>query len=217
MTELPIHKAKRMLKATLTITLIFVSIFAIALILGEDQERKAWVSAPLTLQLYETEETCQDEAGSILNCGRCGSCSNLNDIGIYYQTRETLTTTMTHCGIGDLLFRQNALDCLQDNVGLTNDCAQCWVTNYKCTAKRCFNTCFKHRFLPMLPSLNSWDSGPLDPCFACDERLCGPEFLSCAGANRRRVGVVSDIERDINMICKKVDWEWILSANDLPY
>lgn len=54
----------------------------------------------------------------------------------------------------------------------------------------------------------------LDPCHACDERFCGHAFVECAGANRRRVGVVSDIERDLDVeVCTKVDWEWILQED----
>ena len=67
-------------------------------------------------------------------------------------------------------------------------------------------------FFPFLPSLNSWNSEPLDPCIACDEKLCGPAFLECAGANRRRAGVISDIERDLqNEVCQKVNLDWILT------
>ena len=34
----------------------------------------------------------------------------------------------------------------------------------------------------------------------CDEKLCGPNFLQCAGANRS-VGIVSDIRRDEKEQC----------------
>jgi hypothetical protein len=37
-------------------------------------------------------------------------------------------------------------------------------------------------------------------------------FVACAGANRRRVGVVSDINRDADReICDKVKWDWVLN------
>ncbi len=47
--------------------------------------------------------------------------------------------------------------------------------------------------------------GELSDCLRCDEKLCGPAFISCAGANRRRAGVVSDIERNGTHVCKEVD------------
>jgi len=34
-----------------------------------------------------------------------------------------------------------------------------------------------------------------------DEKLCGPVFLKCAGANRRTLGVETDIEREEEQIC----------------
>jgi hypothetical protein len=44
--------------------------------------------------------------------------------------------------------------------------------------------------------------GPLNPCLACDERKCGPAFKRCAGATRRRAGIVSDIQRSQGEVCK---------------
>ena len=42
-----------------------------------------------------------------------------------------------------------------------------------------------------------------------DEKLCGPRFLECAGANRRRIGVHSDIVREGTEVCAKVNTEWM--------
>jgi hypothetical protein len=195
----------------LFVILIFIFV-SVALILGEEQERKVWAETPSTLHLYSTETVCQDEStGNVLNCGQCGSCSNIHDIRIYDETRSTQTETMTDCAFGDLLFDDDAFDCLKERVGMTDGCAKCWVLNYHCNKDNCLRTCVKHRFFPFLPSLNSWEgSGPLDPCIACDEKLCGPLFVGCAGANRRRAGVVSDLDRDMDReMCGKVDLDWI--------
>ena len=43
----------------------------------------------------------------------------------------------------------------------------------------------------------------LNECLECDEKLCGPNFLHCAGANRRRLGIVSDIARDDDEQCSR--------------
>ena len=52
------------------------------------------------------------------------------------------------------------------------------------------------------------DHPHLSPCLACDEHFCGPEFLTCAGANRRRVGIVSDLQRHEEVeLCDKTDWD----------
>ena len=38
--------------------------------------------------------------------------------------------------------------------------------------------------------------------------------MACAGANRRRVGVVSDIQRNFKLeICSSVDWDWVQPSN----
>jgi hypothetical protein len=207
----PRSRLTRMLAPFLLLALLLFIIASIALILGEEQERKVWAEAPSTLHLYTTEETCKDPSGHVLNCGHCGPCSNIHDIKIYHDTRTTLTGVMTDCTRGDFMFHQDAYTCLKEQAGMTDGCTECWVLNYKCSIQNCIRTCIKHRYFPFLPSLNPWDSGLLDPCFACDEKLCGPAFVDCAGANRRRVGVESDIERDMHLeMCNKVDWDWIL-------
>jgi hypothetical protein len=49
----------------------------------------------------------------------------------------------------------------------------------------------------------------LNRCTYCDEKRCGPEFVTCAGANRRRSGILSDIERDqSNEVCSVVENNW---------
>ena len=203
--------------------LIFLLLFAsimvsVALILGEEKERKVWAETPSTLPLYTSEEVCLDDStGNVLNCGHCGACSNLHDIRLYHEQRLTLTGTMEECARGDLLFGNDVYVCLKEKAGMTDGCTKCWVLNYECNIQHCVRTCVKQRFFKFLPSLGDWNSDPADPCFACDEKLCGPVFVECAGANRRRVGVVSDIQRNTDKeICGKVDWDWILSDGREP-
>ena len=51
---------------------------------------------------------------------------------------------------------------------------------------------------------------PLSRVSSSDERLCGPGFLECAGANRRQSGIVSDIGRDgEHEQCHSVDIDWV--------
>lgn len=204
---------RRLILPVVSLAFFLAVAVSIALIVGEEQERQAWVSASSTLDLYTTEDVCVDQASNnVLNCGHCGPCSNRHDLSIYHETRATLTQTMTDCARNDLLFGKSAYECLKDAAGMTDGCTKCWVLNYHCNIQNCVKTCVKQRFFPFLPSYQDWESHPLDPCIACDERLCGPVFVGCAGANRRRVGVVSDIERDHQReICDKVDWEWALS------
>ena len=44
-------------------------------------------------------------------------------------------------------------------------------------------------------------TGELSSCLKCDEALCGPAFMSCAGANRRRTCITSDIARVSAEVC----------------
>jgi hypothetical protein len=187
------------------------------LIYGEEQERQQWQTTPSTISLYTTKDVCIDNTtNKILNCGHCGECSNIQDIQIYHHTAATLTNIMTNCAKKDLFFNQDAFTCLRQNSGLSVDCAKCWIKNYECNVQNCARTCIKQRLFPFLPSWQEWNNPQnLDPCITCDEKLCGPIFLECAGANRRRVGVVSDIQRDHQKeICNKVDWDWILQQKE---
>ena len=65
---------------------------------------------------------------------------------------------------------------------------------------------------------NDWEL--LDPCLECDERMCGSPFIEFARTNQRRVrrvGVVSNIQRNIKLeVCAKVDWENILESAQAP-
>jgi hypothetical protein len=86
---------------------------------------------------------------------------------------------------------KSTFDCFQ-TTGLSNGCNQCWIDNMKCTISSCLATCLWHNMFKNLPwSVNA----TLNPCIQCDEELCGPAFVKCAGANRRRAGIVSDISR----------------------
>jgi hypothetical protein len=38
-----------------------------------------------------------------------------------------------------------------------------------------------------------------DICFRCNEHHCADEFLVCAGLNRRRAGIKTDIDRAENI------------------
>ena len=130
----------------------------------------------------------------ILHCGECGRCSNHNDIQVMKNTHKTLTKTVTGCAIQGLLLGDKAAEkCLEKKVGFTPACSSCWSDNIRCTRKKCRFTCIKS-LISKEP--NNHDGMDLNPCLECDERLCGPTFIECAGANRRRLGIESDIKRN---------------------
>ena len=78
----------------------------------------------------------------------------------------------------------------------------CWVENVMCDLRNCVFTCLLYR-MGFGGGKNSGDE--LSHCLECDEKRCGPAFIRCAGANRRRSGIYSDIERNCSHVCKVID------------
>lgn len=79
----------------------------------------------------------------------------------------------------------------------------CWVENVMCDLRNCVFTCLLYRMGFSGGGKNSGDE--LSHCLECDEKRCGPAFIRCAGANRRRSGIYSDIERNCSHVCKVID------------
>jgi len=145
-------------------------------------------------QAYPNQiSACQNNTHP-LHGGHCGACSNAQDIEVYRKTRNTMSILAYDC-MKDYLFlgtEEAALKCFQTS-GLSNDCNQCWIDNMKCSASSCLMKCVWHNLINNF----AWtdQNAKLNPCIQCDEELCGPAFVTCAGANRRRAGIVSDIFR----------------------
>lgn len=176
-------------------------------------------------KLYSTTFNAENEAreamgesGVIGHCGDCGACSNPHDITIYDDTKNSLTGDATKCAVKGMIGgRRLARRCLDERVGLSPKCNNCWVENIICDLKLCVFSCtwhmIKQRFSGGATKANK---GGLNPCTYCDEKRCGPEFIRCAGANRRRTGILSDIDRDVDAeVCTAVDQKWWETRNDL--
>lgn len=132
-------------------------------------------------------------AHEITHCGDCGECSTPSDIGVMNATKDTLTKTATDCSLKAFSGGAAAVDaCFQERVGFTPGCTQCWVDNVMCDQKLCVYTCIWTVLIKREPNNRA---GKLNDCLLCDERMCGPAFVECAGANRRRLGIATDIER----------------------
>mmetsp|Transcript_480 Transcript_480/g.883 ORF Transcript_480/g.883 Transcript_480/m.883 type:complete len:244 (-) Transcript_480:56-787(-) len=206
--------------------LLFVTLILVLLI-GSEVEKANVRAASSTLYFYETPAVCGVDSTNkavvthvnaseasrmgdlVAHCGDCGFCSNYNDINIYNETKETLTKTSTNCATKAFLGGSDAVfDCFKEDVGFTDGCNDCWTENVMCDMKKCVFTCLK---MILTGQRNNGGDGELNDCLLCDEKLCGPAFIECAGANRRRSGIVSDIGRDdLNEICTSVDegWRW---------
>jgi len=201
-----------------------VILFTTVLLIGSAVEMKNVHNAPSTLYFYQTPKVCgvdmsansvvtyantseSAKAGSpVAHCGECGHCSNYNDINIYNVTKNTLTKTSTKCATKAFLGGASAVEeCFDKDVGFTSDCNKCWTDNVMCDMKSCVFTCLKM----ILTGQRNNPNGELNDCLLCDEKLCGPAFISCSGANRRRSGIISDIGRDDEAeVCKDVDLGW---------
>jgi len=144
-------------------------------------------------QSYPTQqEACINDTYP-LHGGSCGACSNNQDIDVYRKTSQTMSILAYQCTVKYLHDSEEAAFKCFLAAGLTNGCSRCWIDNFKCTASSCLLKCIWHNLINNIP----WNptNTTLNPCIQCDEELCGPAFVQCAGANRRRAGIVSDISR----------------------
>lgn len=158
------------------------------------------------IPLFKSFSSATEANETIVHCGSCGLCSNAHDMEIYAATRETLTNDATACAYRMFLGQSKVEACLEKKVGFTNDCNDCWVSNVACTFSHCKFTCLKTK---LFGSKHNDRDDDLNDCLQCDEVMCGPEFLQCSGANRRRMGIVSDIGRDANQEqCQDVTINW---------
>ena len=166
------------------------------------------------------EETGGGDNGGvdIVHCGQCGKCSTTNDMTILAQTTETLTDTARGCSVRAFLgsifllrgigtYRSISQRCMEDKVGFTPPCLDCWLDNMVCGVQKCVFTCLKSQYIDWDPKNHA--DGKINRCYECDEKLCGPAFLQCSGTNRRRQGIRSDLSRDDDKeLCQAVDVDW---------
>jgi hypothetical protein len=170
------------------------------------QKDKHWQDV---FQTYDSAAQAKQTGVSVAHCGDCGHCSNIQDITIIEQTKNSLTKTVTECAKLAIPFqRVRAEACMDKTVGFTEPCRNCWVDNIFCTLARCGFTCAKSVFLYRQQRDHNGNK-TLNECLECDEKMCGPTFIQCAGANRRRSGIISDIRRsDSEEVCQTVDEDW---------
>ncbi|GKY97297.1 hypothetical protein MPSEU_000688100 [Mayamaea pseudoterrestris] len=146
----------------------------------------------------------------IAHCGSCGACSTPHDVAIYDATRNTLFEESILCAKRGLVGGHRAAShCMMQHVGMTHDCNDCWVENILCDLRLCIFSCFFHAIFSKGVHDDASSSQTLNRCTQCDESRCGPAFLECAGANRRRTAIQSDIERNIKVeVCRDVQPNW---------
>lgn len=146
----------------------------------------------------------------VAHCGDCGQCSNPHDIKIYDDTKNTLFKHSLQCGKQGVFggYGGAAKQCMNERVGMTDGCTDCWVENMLCDARNCIFSCTFHLLFGGGSIHKGSKTERLNRCTKCDELRCGPQFVTCAGANRRRTGIVSDISRDGKEVCPSVAHGW---------
>ncbi|KAG2494524.1 hypothetical protein HYH03_007291 [Edaphochlamys debaryana] len=149
---------------------------------------------------YASADEAKAAGTQVLNCGPCGECSNQQDLDLYLRTRTNLTVLVRACGMRLIAKRRDK--CLEA-LGFTPGCQRCYAENIQCDKKHCLWPCLVYTVRSWIwPAHGQQESLHSNPCLACDEANCGPAFLECAGANRRRSGIISDISRDDKEVCK---------------
>ena len=145
---------------------------------------------------YPSQGAAEGAGRSVLHASACGACSNPADVDVLRRTRETLTLDARACGLRYFLIGRRAAERCLEPVGFTPACAACWIDDMACAITHCTTICLWSRLIGEPNNVN----GRLNDCLQCDETQCGPEFGRCAGANRRRSGIVSDIGRPAEQI-----------------
>lgn len=223
---------------TLVFVLALASVIVCTILIGARIEKRHFHNAPSTLTFYSTPDVCAmknilsdnpdfstfpkaQEAHldgyKVAHCGSCGHCSNLHDIDIQAKTTNTLTTDSTKCAFRIFTGGPKAVHkCMEEMVGFTKPCEDCWVDDIECNVRHCKFTCLKSKYLFRDMRDNNEEDGALNDCLECDEKMCGPKFVKCSGSNRRRLGIISDISRDNeHERCHSVDVDWEVAANIL--
>ncbi|KAG5458411.1 MAG: hypothetical protein BJ554DRAFT_1366 [Olpidium bornovanus] len=148
---------------------------------------------------YPSVSAARAANDSIMHCGPCGRCSNPIDASVYRRQSKSLTQTTKRCAILLTVFGRAAGSyCVRQRTDFSPSCVDCWLDDMVCARKYCLLTCLTARPVErQTPGENL--------CIKCDEVICGPDFKKCSGANRRRLGVKSDIDRNSQEFCNVVD------------
>ena len=148
-----------------------------------------------TLFVKNESDSATAASSIIMHCGACGHCSNPHDIKIYADTKDTLFDCTLACGKHAIFGPRAVSRCMSERFGFTSGCNDCWVENIMCDFRLCIFSCaFEAIFESGLQTKGKVHT--LNKCTNCDEIRCGPQFIKCAGANRRRCSILTDLKRN---------------------
>jgi hypothetical protein len=107
--------------------------------------------------------------------------------------------------------KEDVQRCNEELIGFTQDCSTCWTNDQLCAKKNCV---FIYLQSLLVNQVGNFNVDPDDiTASTCDEALCGPEFVPCSGATRRKMNIVSDIPRPENQQCLVANEDWGLIFN----
>ena len=121
----------------------------------------------------------------------CFSCLSSD----HYSTKESFFGTL-----------EDTQYCNENRIGFTEECSTCWTVDQMCAKKKCLFIFLQSVFTNQV---NNFNVGPNDITSAtCDEALCGPDFVPCSGATRRRMNIISGIPRPAIQQCNVAKEDW---------
>lgn len=141
------------------------------------------------LKNFDTEAAAKSANFSITHKGHCGSCSTLQDLGVYI--RQNLTDSTRRCGMEGIVSTEWQQECLR-KIGFSEQCITIWAYNILNTRSKCFWVCMWSNVTK--EPFNKPD-GSLNDCLQCDEDKSGPNFKYFSGRTRRNSGIPSAIKR----------------------
>lgn len=159
------------------------------------------------IMTFESPTAVRDANYTLIHCGSCGACSNWNDLSLQWTTWTNLAKKSKKCAQKSLFgSRDDVQQCNEEYIGFTPPCAECWTVDELCASKNCF---WIYLQSVIIDAVSDFRVGFDDITSAtCDEALCGPVFVPCSGATRRRMNIKSDIQRPPEQQCTPVTEDW---------
>ena len=168
-----------------------------------------------TAKTYRTVEAAIEADETIVHCKDCGACSTPQDMEIMAFARPGPPKDNTHCSFLEFLVGQDTVSWCRNNVvskSFTKECQQCYTNHVLCSFRKCKYTCIQQTFWGIDKQTHDKTGPAVHSCWKCEETMCGPDFRQCSGANRQRMGIVSDIvgwPDAMEPSCVTVDYDWI--------
>ena len=166
---------------------------------------------------FANKDAAHEAGYKVLHCGACGACSTWENLRIEWATRNYLAAESARCAKKSLLGGQGAVtSCLeQPPITFQGECAKCWTRAIECTKKNCAFIFLQSQLMDTASDYHVADGSVTS--VVCEEAHCeledGPGsgrmgFAECSGATRRRMNIVSSIERPEWQQCSIVDVDY---------